>query len=681
MKHVLKTLYTVAIVALIACAPQAKQKSSDTDPLVLNRDTTVSPAVDFFKYANGGWFKRNPVPASETSNGLWLAIRDSIASAVKNICESSADQTNAERGSSVQKIGDFYFTGMDTIAIEKQGMVPIEDEIKAIDAISGNEDMLRQVAHMQAMGAPAMFAFYVRQDDRFPTANAAFLRQGGLGMPNRDYYFRNDDRTKNIRKEYKLHLSKMFELAGEHSSRAEQFAETIVKIETHLAQFSRTLEALRDPYANYNKMSIADLDKRTQTIKWKSVFNDLGISTIDSVVVGQPEFLIALDDGIRKTSLADWKVYLKWHLLNAFAPYLSKKFDDQDFYFYRKILRGQTEQKPRWKRIVDETDGSLGELIGQIYVVQYLPKGTKEKLVEIGNNIAEVFRERLQKVDWMSAATKDKAIKKMNTMVMKVGYPDKWRDYSALQIDRSSYAANVKRANRWAFDYMVKKFGKPVDRTEWNITPQTYNAYYDQSNNEIVVPACNIFVPGYEKELPDDAILYGIIGGSTFGHEITHGFDDEGSQYDETGALNNWWAKEDRDQFMQRSKKLVTQFDNYVVLDSLHLRGQATLGENIADLGGVIMGYEALKKTGQWKSQQKINGLSPDQRYFLAYAYAWMIQERSESIANQVMTDVHSPAQYRVNGPLANIPEFFDAFKVKPGDPMYRPDSLIVRIW
>ena len=351
------------------------------------------------------------------------------------------------------------------------------------------------------------------------------------------------------------------------------------------------------------------------------------------------------------------------------------------FNFYSSVLRGVKEPKPRWKRVVMETDGSLGELIGQVYVNEYLPKGTKEKLLEIGNAIRSVYAERMKNLDWMSEATKEKAVRKLNAVIMKVGYPDKWKDLSSMQIDRSSFVKNVMSANNWEFNYMISKYGKPVDRTEWNMEPQTYNAYYNPSNNEIVVPGCNIIIPGYERRLADDALLYSVIGGSTFGHEITHGFDDQGSKFDEYGNLHNWWTPEDSARFYKKTGMIVKQFDSYIAVDSLHINGSLTQGENIADLGGIMMGYEAFKKTDQYKNKEVIAGLNPDQRFFLGYALAWMVNERPEAVANQVKSNEHSPAKFRVIGPLTNMPEFYSTFGIKQGDPMWRPDSLRVKIW
>lgn len=376
-----------------------------------------------------------------------------------------------------------------------------------------------------------------------------------------------------------------------------------------------------------------------------------------------------------------WKDYLRYHLVRGLASYLDDNTYKETFSFFSTTLRGVTEPKPRWKRVTDQTNSALGELIGQVYVDEFLPKGTKEKLTEIGNAIKDVYADRIKNLDWMSDVTKEKALVKLSTIVMKVGYPDKWKDMSSLTVDRSSYARNVMNANEWAMRYMVNKFGNPVRRDEWEMYPQTYNAYYNPSNNEIVVPGCNIIVPGYERVLADDAILYSIIGGSTFGHEITHGFDDQGSKYDEKGNLNNWWTSEDSARFYAKTAMIVQQYGEYNPVDSLRINGELTQGENIADLGGIIMGYEAFKKTKQYIDKQVIAGLTPDQRFFLGYALAWMINERPESLAAQVKSDEHSPAKYRVIGPLSNMPEFHETFSIKEGDFMRRSDSLRVKIW
>jgi putative endopeptidase len=525
------------------------------------------------------------------------------------------------------------------------------------------------------------FTFYVAQDDKNSTKNALFMSQGGLSLGNRDYYFNTDAETVKIRSEFPKHVAKMFELTGVSAAKSQENAARILALETDVAKFSRKLEDLRDPNRNYNKMTMSQFQRLSPAVAWNDLFPLMGIAKADRLIVGQPEFFKNLDQLLAKYTVEDWKVYLKWNVISSYAPYLNSALAAEDFRFFSTEMKGVTEQKPRWKRVVNQTNSSLGELIGQVYVAEYLPKGSKEKLLEIGNSIREVYAERIKKLDWMSETTKTKALHKLNKIVMKVGYPDKWKDLTALRIDRQSYCSNVKRSNTWEYNQMIAKFGKPVDRNEWVMQPQTYNAYYNPSNNEIVVPACNIIVPGFEGRMPDDAILYGIIGGSTFGHEITHGFDDQGSQYDEKGNLNNWWTAEDLAKFQAKTKRIVNQFNAYNVLGDKHVNGEATQGENIADLGGVIMGYEAFKKTKQYKTNQLISGLNPNQRYFLAYAYAWMVNIKKEALAQQIMVDVHAPAKFRINGPLSNMPEFYQTFGIKPGNPMHQPDSSRVVIW
>ncbi len=667
-------ILVVASLNFISCN---KKEVELSDPLVTNRDTLVNPADDFFKYANGGWFKKNPIPSTEQSNGIFRTIADTINNQIKQICEKSAKDESAQVGSNKQKIGDFYASGMDSIAINKAGISPLKLEFAKIDAIKDVSTLVISISHLHTIGASPAFSFYIGQDDKISTKYALFLGQGGLGLGNRDYYFNTDEQTVKIRTEYVKHLQAMLKLIGQN----EAGATSIMKLETDLAKASRKLEDLRDPIKNYNKMTVASLGKSTPNINWNSIFPVLGVAKADSVIVGQPEFFKALNTIVKSYTIEDWKTYLKWDLINSYAPYLNSAIEKQNFKFYSTVMNGVSKQKPRWKRVVGQTDNYLGELIGQVYVAEYLPKGSKEKLLEIGNNIRDVYSDHIKKLDWMSEVTKAKALNKLSKIVMKVGYPDKWKDMSSMKINRNSYCGNVIQANIWGYKDMVNKFGKPVDRTEWSMNPQTYNAYYNPSNNEIVVPACNIIVPGYEGRMPDDAILYGIIGGSTFGHEITHGFDDQGSQYDENGNLNNWWTSEDLKKFQAKTKLIVSQFNKYKVLGNKHINGEATQGENIADLGGVVMGYEAFKKTTQFKNNKKISNLTPDQRFFLAYGYAWMVNIKDEALASQIMTDVHAPAQFRINGPLSNIPEFYKAFNVKPGNIMYQPDSLRVEIW
>jgi len=676
----MRTIHKLTLIALSAAfiSSCTSKETTFSDPLATNRDTTVTPSDDFFLYANGGWFKKHPIPDSERSNGIFRTIQDTINAQVKSICENAAKNTNTLKGSNEQKIGSFYASGMDTIAIEKAGLTPLADPIKRIDAITDASSLITTIGYLHTLGTNPAFAFGVNQDDKISTQYALIFYQGGLGMGNRDYYFNTDKETVTIRTEYVKYIERMAKLSG--STTAAQDAATIMQLETDLAKASRKLEALRDPIKNFNKMSVAQFSAATPNINWAQVIPSLGIAKADTLIIGQPEFFAALNAMVKGYPVESWKKYLKFNLINNYAPYLNSGIVNENFHFYGTVMGGVAKQKPRWKKVVEQTNSSLGELIGQIYVKDYLPKGSKEKLMEIGKNINAVYALHIKKLDWMSEATKKKALLKLSKIIMKVGYPDKWKDMSSVNIG-NSYCANVIAVDKWKYNYMVSKFGKPVDRTEWSMTPQTYNAYYNPSNNEIVVPACNIIVPGFEGRMPDDAILYGIIGGSVFGHEITHGFDDQGSQYDENGNLNNWWTAEDLARFTEKTKRIVAQFNTFEALPGKFVNGDATQGENIADLGGVVMGLEAFKKTEQYKAGKKISGLTPSQRYFLGYAYAWMVNIKNESLAQQIMTDVHAPAMYRINGPLANIPEFYEAFNVKPGSKIYQPDSLRVVIW
>ena len=671
-----------ALVALMACnGKQTKVADSGPDPLVSHIDSGVKAGEDFFLFANGKWFKNNPIPASEQQNGLWQLIQDTINAQVRNICETSASMAKAERGSNKQKIGDFFFTGMDSATLNKDGMKAVQEELGNIDKITDLGGLVKMAAYIHSVSGSPLFGFGVGQDDKISNKNAVFLSQGGLSLSNRNFYFDMDARAKMIREKFVEHLTNMYKLMGYDAAKAKTSADKVMQLETSIAKTSRKKEDTRDPLKNYNKMPYSGLKKLVPNVDWALFFEDVNLKNVDTVVVGQPEYFTALNTYLKSVPMDVWRDYLKYHFIKGLSRYLDDKTYMESFQFYSTVLRGVKEPKPRWKRTVEQTNASLGELIGQVYVSEYLPKGTKEKLVEIGTAIKDVYAERIKGLDWMSAGTKEKAEHKLKTMVMKIGAPDKWKDLSALSVDRNSYVRNVMAANKWSFNYMINKFGKPVDRTEWDMEPQTYNAYYNPSNNEIVVPGCNIIVPGYERKLADDALLYSIIGGSTFGHEMTHGFDDQGSKYDELGNLNNWWTSEDSIKFYTKTKMIVKQFNEYVAVDSLHVNGELTQGENIADLGGIMMGYEAFKKTNQYKNKEAIGGLNPDQRFFLGYAFAWMINARPEAIADQVRSNEHSPAKFRVIGPLTDMPEFLSTFNIKQGDAMYRADSVRVKIW
>ncbi|WP_205461920.1 M13 family metallopeptidase [Mangrovibacterium lignilyticum] len=671
----------IAVLAMVACVPNAPKTGNGPDALAAHIDSTINPGDDFFLFANGKWFKENPIPASETYNGIFQIIQDTVNAQVRNICESAAGLENAESGSAKQKIGDVFNTGMDSLSLNAAGIEPVRQYLDRIDKVSDFQSYFKEAAFVNLTAASPMLGIYVGQDDKISSKNAVNIYQGGLSLPDRDYYFATDDRAKMVRAEFVNYLDSMFTIIGYDAAKASAAAQSVMKLETALAEASRKREDTRDPLKNYTKLSFKQLTEMTANLDWPLFTSELGFGEIDTVIVGQPEFLTALDGYLKTYPLSVWKDYLKLHFLDGVSSYLDDHTYMTGFNFHSKTLRGVEEPRPRWKRVVGTTNSVLGDLIGQVYVSDYLPKGTKEKLEEIGNSIKVVYAERIKQLDWMTEQTKEKALHKLNAMIMKVGYPDQWKDLSSLQIDRSSYVQNMMNASEWYTRYNYSKYGKPVDRKEWQMQPQTYNAYYNPSNNEIVVPGCNIMVPGYERKMADDAILYAIIGGSTFGHEMTHGFDDQGSKYDEKGNLNNWWTSEDSIRFYSKTKMIVEQFDGYVAVDSLHINGEMTQGENIADLGGIMMGYQAFQQRPQYQNSELIAGLNPDQRFFLGYAMAWMLNMRPEAVANQIRSDVHSPAKFRIIGPLADMDAFYKTFDVKEGDAMWRPDSLRVKIW
>jgi putative endopeptidase len=674
-------IFRMILLSAIIVSCTSRNQSKAPDVLVSHIDSTVVPGDNFFLYANGKWFQQNPIPASEASNGIFLLIQDTINAQVLNICRSAAALPNAEKGSNMQKIGDFYYSGMDSMAINKNGLADLQEELSKIDRIYDVNGIVREAAVIHSISASPLFRFYVSQDDKLSNKNAIFIMQGGLSLPDRRNYFDKDAKAIETREKFTEHLARVFEFLGFDEEKAKTTAVNQMKLETSLAQISRKSEDTRDPLKNYNKVTFRRLNELTPNISWNEFTENAGLHNIDSVIICQPEFITGLNGYLKSIPINDWKNYLKYQLLKDLWKSLDDRTYLEFFNFYEKTLNGVNEPKPRWKRVVEHTNNLLGELIGQVYVHDYLPKNTKEKLLEIGNATKDAYAARIKNLDWMSEPTKAKALGKLKSVLMKVGYPDKWKDMSSIKIDPSSYVHNTMKAREWWFNYMVSKYGKPVDRSEWNMEPQTYNAYYNPSNNEICVPGCNIIIPGYERQLADDALLYSIIGGSTFGHEITHGFDDQGCKYDSLGNLNNWWTASDSIKFYEKTRLIIKQFDAYVPVDSLHINGSLTQGENIADLGGIMIGYDAFSKTKQFRDNEKIGGLTPSQRFFLGYALAWMVNQRPELLSTRVRSDEHSPAEYRVIGPLSDIPEFYTTFGVKEGNSMWRPDSIRVKIW
>ncbi len=678
-KVILSGIVLVSGIYLSSCQSKSSE-SAQRDILAEVVDSTASPKDDFFKYAVGTWIKKNPIPASESGWGIGSIVQEETYGRLRSISEESTKKTGST-GSNEQKIGDFWYTGMDSVGIEKQGINPVKADLDRIASIKDIQGVLNEVALQQTYGMGTLFGNYVFQDEKNSEEQALHLYQGGLGLPDRDYYFNTDSRNTNIRKEYKAHIQRMFKLLGNDDAMATKNMTSIYALEETLAKNSRKIEALRDPYKNYNKMDLAALDKLVPSMKFKDLFVQMKMPQVRSVIVAQTEFYTAVDKLLKTTPVDTWKAYLTWNFISGFASELSSPFAKQDFYFYRTVLRGVKEMKPRWKRVLDAEERLLGDALGQLFVKNYYSEKTKKRYEELVKNIFSTYKERIEKLDWMSDSTKKKALLKLSTVTSKVSFPDKWKDFSTLDIKRDSYVQNLIRANQWWYLYSVNKIGKPVDKTEWDMTPQTYNAYYNPSNNEIVLPAAIFFVAGFSDEQLDDAIIYAYAGGSTIGHEITHGFDDQGRQFDEKGNLKDWWTKKDGDEYNKRAKGIIEQYNDFVVLDSLHIRGEATQGENIADLGGLILGLEAFKKTEQYKSGKKINGFTPLQRFFLGWALSWMNQARNEALANQIMTDVHAPSFLRVNGPVVNVDEFYEAFDIKPGDKMYRAPEKRVKIW
>ena len=673
----------LAFALLIIFSPKKQEAADTTDYshyLDQYVDTSVSPGEDFNKYALGKWLKNNPIPSNENNWGISDVVQEETYQRLLAINKQSSD-SHGQNGTNQQKIGDFWYAGMDTANIEKLGISPLKAEFDRIQSISNKTELLDDVAHLQYIGVGAVFASPIFQDEKNSEQNVLHLYQGGLGLPNRDYYFDTDERAKTIRTEYVKHVSKMFQLLGDSETVANQNADTVMQMETDLAKASRKLEDLRDLQANYNKMSLADLSKITPSIEWKEFLEKGNIVDVDSVIVGQPEFFKQVEQSLNSETIDHWKTYLRWHLINTYADKVSSNFDIQNFHFYGTILNGTPEQRPRWKRILDNEEVYLGYALGQLYVQEYFSPETKQRYEKLVDDIFDAFRARIEKLDWMSDQTKQQALKKLNSVVKKVGYPEKWRDYSSYQVDRSSYVENCIRGNMYLSDFFIKKLHQPVDRKEWGMTPQTYNAYYNPSNNEIVLPAAVFILPGIPDSMIDDALVYSYAGGTTIGHEITHGFDDQGRQFDEKGNLKNWWTKEDEEKFNARAKKIIQQFDNYTVVDSLHANGKATQGENIADLGGINLGWDAFTKTEEYKSGKMIGGYTPAQRYFIGWALGWMNNIRPEVLNLLVKTNVHAPSSLRVDGPVSNMPQFYEAFKVKPGDKIYRSDEERVKIW
>ncbi len=674
-------LAAASVGAAHAAAPAAALTATKPDVVADHIDTSVNPGVDFFQFANGAWLKSHPIPAEESSWGIGQVVQDELYAKLRKISEDAAADKAAKPGSDEQKVGDFWTTAMDQAQADKLGITPLKDELARIDAVHDVNSALDAAFAMQLIGVDPFFDFQVSQDEKQSDVMAVHLWQGGLGLPERDYYFNKEAGVAKVRAAYVVHLQRVFHLLGQPDAEAASSAKQVMAFETALAKVSRPLADLRDPEKNYNKMAPADLTaKYTPSIAWNARLAGWKLPA-GTVIVGQPEFFSGLQALLAKTPTPVVRDYLRVHLVDAYASFLSQDFDNESFDFYGRTLNGQAQQKPRWKRALRAENQALGMVLGRIYVKDYFSDAAKQRYNAMVEAVRTAYGERIDKLDWMSPATKAKAHEKLAAITKKVGYPDKWKDYSTLTIGRASYAQNMMNAKRWEIEDMISKFGKPVDRAEWEMTPQTYNAYYNPSNNEIVLPAAQFMIPGFADDQIDDAVVYGYVAASTIGHEITHGFDDEGRQYDAKGNLADWWTKEDATRFKQRADVMVKQFNAYEPLPGLHINGQASLGENIADFGGIMIGLDAFKKTEQYQKGEKIAGYTPLQRFFLGYALGWLSQERDEKLRTGLLSDVHAPAKWRVNGPLSNVPDFYEAFGVKQGQPMWRPEDQRVKIW
>lgn len=680
---------TILIVALVLPAFAGAQRTATVPNAPVDAahyldqyiDKTADPRQDFYQYSVGKWLKAHPIPAAERSWGIANVVQEETYTRVLAISRGAAADTKSAKGSNAQKIGDFWFSAMDSVTNAKQGVESLAAEFARIADAKDLQSLLGDAAHLQYLGVNAFFNPSISQDEMNSDGMALYLFQGGLGLPDRDYYFDTDARGKMLRAEYVKHVGKMFELLGDAPATAAGEAKIVMALEAELAGASRKIEDMRDPHKNYNAMTLDSLGKLTPSVAWRAFLEQGNIRGVDTVVVGQPEFYQQLQKTLTSRPLAELKTYMRWQLVNTFASQAGGKFNKQNFHFFGTVMNGTTVQRPRWKRMLDEQEGYLGDALGQLYVEKYFSAATKDRYRKLVSEIFSAFADRIRAVDWMSPVTKDRALKKLGAVMIKVGYPDKWRDYSDFQVDRTSFLGNAIRGNAWRSDFYIKKLGKPVDRTEWDMTPQTYNAYYNPSNNEIVLPAAAFILPGIADSLVDDAIVYAYAGGSTIGHEITHGFDDQGRQFDEKGNLKEWWTPEDAKEFGARAAKIIAQFNGYVAVDSLHVNGFATQGENIADLGGVQLGWDAFTKTKEYKEGKPVGGLTPAQRFFIGWSISWMTSIRPENMRNGVKTDVHAPSPMRAWAPLTNLPQFYQAYAVKPGDKMYRADSVRVKIW
>lgn len=663
-----------SLITVQSCMNKKEEAVKAIDPA--NMDQQIKPGDDFFLYANGGWMKNHPIPDEYSRFGAFEALNQMNEEQLKTLLQEAQAVENAPKGSVTQQIADFYRSGMDTVSIDSLGYQPIVKDLQAIDAIQSVDELEAFIGNMHTQGNSALFFFYADQDQKNSEMVIANVHQGGLGLSDRDYYLNDDDRSKELREKYLQHVERMLKLVDDDQAAAH--AQTIMNLETRLAKASFTRLENRNPHLTYNKFSVSDFAASAKNFHWSEYFRTLGLADLAEINVNQPGFFSEIDVMKKEVSLEDWKIYLKWNVVNEAAGYLSSEFEDANFDFYGTVLTGTTKQKDRWKKVLGVISNGLGEAVGQLYVERYFPAEAKEKMNQLIINLKAAWTDHINGLEWMSDTTKTKALEKLAAIRVKVGYPDSWKDYSSIEIG-NSYYDNLVAVSRYSFEYEKNKIGKPVNREEWGMYPQTVNAYYSPTMNEIVFPAAILQEPFFYQH-GDDAVNYGAIG-VVIGHEMSHGFDDQGREYDKNGNLSNWWTEDDSKKFNDKVQVLVDQFNNYVMLDTMHVDGQLCLGENIADLGGLSISYTAMEKALEGKEQGAIDGFTPSQRFFLSYAQVWRQNIRDKELMKRLKEDVHSPGEARVNGGLVNIPAFYDAFGIKEGDKLYVAPENRAKVW
>lgn len=671
-----------AIIGIIFLLSACNGIRNPTSVYTSNMDKSVNPANDFFSYANGGWLGNNPIPPDESAWGIGTIVINENYERLRLINEEAVtmDEGGNNRDDKIRKIADYWRVAMDTAKIEKQGLHYLQPWLDKIDAVTDSKEFMRLVAGLYKIGVKTVVDISVVQDPKNSDRYILRIDQGGLGLPEKEYYLSQNEGLMELRMIYRDHLSRVLQLMGEDTISALKNAQSIYTLETRFALFSRKLEDLSDPYINYHKLSVRELANINKVVDWRDFLDALGVGDIDSVIAGQPGFLFSLDQAMAATPVEILKRYLECRLFDYYSEMLPDKFSNEGYSFKKWVL-GIKQQRPRWKRVVADQQRILGQLTGQIFVNKYFDSLSRKRYENMAEGIRNAYALRVSNLDWMSEATKEKALRKVNAITIKVGYPDTWQDLSNLEISDDSYLQNVMNGEAWLFKNEIQKLNMPVDRSEWKMLPQTYDAYYDYSNNEIVFPAAGFFIPEYNDPQLDDAIMFGYIGASFFGHEITHALDDVGRMYDLNGNLNNWWTREDSISFEKRARLIVQQFNSYEPVEGFHINGEATMNQNIADLAGLEIALTAFRDSRVFKDNVTINGYTPLERFFIGYAMSWMYSTRPEKLRDMIITDIHSPARYRVNGPLSNISEFYSTYKVGPGNRMYRPDSVRVNIW